>query len=147
MDEAELAAVERLRGVHAYDRGTRAGNWVAIWVFVALSLGVGGVAEAYLRGWQTIRLTPFLEVACGLAAVAGWAWIRAFNRTSYHVEDGSIQCVTAWPRRGWKLCVEEIETLQFEPSHGRWSLQLHLRGGARKRMVLTRSMTEALGLP
>ncbi len=136
-----------LTGEHTYERGARAGNWVAMWVFVMLPAVIVGVAEGYPRGWTTVQVTPALVCASVCGVLWGVVWIRSFNRTRYHVKDGAVECFTVWPRRSWKVWFEDVESVVFEASHGNWSLVLRLRTGGSRRIALTQSMRRALDLP
>lgn len=147
MDEATKKLLTDMTGEHTYDAHARAGNWVAIWVFVMLPAVVVGIAEAFLRGWDTVQATPALVGAAVCGAVWGGAWIRSFNLTRYRIASGAIECSTSWPRRSWKVWFEELESAVLEVSHRHWSLVLRQRSGGRKKVVLTRSMRVALGLP
>jgi hypothetical protein len=143
-EERDLLTV--LSGEHSYDRRARTGNWFALWVCVFVPALLVGIAEAHVQGSREIRLTPPLVLAAVLGGVAGATWISTFNRTYYRVDEYAVECVTVWPRRSWRTTIEEIEGALVEPSHGHWVLWLRLRGGLKRKIVLTRSMREKLGL-
>ena len=145
MDYRSLSLVKQLKGEHTRSLGDRCGNWFAIWVPLVLSVGLGGVAEAHLRGWETIRVTPFVGSVGVLALVASVPWIRSFNATRYLIKDGSISCLAPWPGKSWKVGTEDVEVAELEAVRGgHWVLVLRLREGGRKRIVLTKSMRECL---
>ena len=143
-DELRLLLNE-LGGEHTYDRGARLWNWFVIWVFLVLPVVVGAF-ESLLRGWKTIQLTPLFWFASACSVTIGVFWIRAFNQTHYRIENGVIECLRGWPRKSWKVFVEDVETINIEPFHGNWVLVLKLRSGGRRRIVLTKSMRAALHL-
>jgi hypothetical protein len=143
--DQERHLLTTLSGEHAYDRAARAGNWFALWIFVfGPAVGVG-IAEAHLRGAKDIQLTPSLVLAAVVGGIAGAIWVGTFNRTRYRIDEEGVECVTVWPRRSWKTFVAEVESTVLEPSHGHWVLWLRLRGGLKRKIVLTRSMREKLG--
>jgi hypothetical protein len=144
--DEERPLLTLLSGEHFYDRSARLGNWFALWVFVALPAVLVGIAVALLEGAKDIRLSPLLVLAAVMGAIAGAVWIITFNRTHYRVSDRAVERITVWPRRSWRVGVEDIENTVLEASHGHWILWLKLRGGLRRKIGLTRSMREKLSL-
>lgn len=135
-----------LRGEHTYDSKTRVGNYFSLRIFPWVGIILGGLTEAHYRGWLTLQLTIFLSILCGIFTIIGFVWIRSFNNTRYIFESGYIECVTIWPRRSWKVMIEEIETFRLDFNKGQWLLVLKLRLSGSKRVVLTKSMRHALYL-
>ena len=147
MDDAAGELWKTLDGEHRYDTRAKHGNWVVMWMPPVLSLAVAGGLEAHLRGWTLIRITPFLIGVCAAALVGTAIWVQSFNATHYRVDADSISCTPGWPRRAWRVWRAEVEDVILTQDHGHWILLLRVRSGAgRRRVVLTKSMRERLGL-
>jgi len=138
--------LKRLASVHQYDQGARAGNWAAMWLFVAVPMLAVSVLEARYRGWELLRWSTSIVIAGLVGALSGVLWIRAFNRTRYVVDGGSIERCSPWPRRSWRLSGEEIAEIAYERFRRNWRLVLTLRDGGRAVIVATATMRQKLGL-
>lgn len=147
MDETARIIIAAIAGEHTYDRRARAGNWFAMWVFITGAGLIAGLTEGYSRGWEELQVTPILLTACAFGAFLGALWIRSFNLTRFRIDEAAVECVTAWPRRSWKVWLDDVESAGLEPSRGEhWVVVLRLRAGGRRKLVLTRSMRQALEL-
>jgi len=148
MEDESRRLLFRLRGAHSVDSRGRVWNWCAIWLFSVVPGLFVGLGEAYVRGWETFQFTPLTYSACVLSGVVGGAYIRAFNRSHYVVENTSVSRVATWPLYSWIIATHEIQHATLVPGRGpNWVLVLRLRKGWRKKIVLTKSMREALGFP
>jgi hypothetical protein len=147
MDDEGTEIWAKLNGDHALDPSAQRANWIVMWMPPVLAFGLGGAVEGYLRGWRTIRLTPFVVLLCVVAMIGTALWVYSFNRTRYRIDSESLVCLPGWPRRGWRAWRADVETLALVHDHGHWIMVLSLRsGGQKRRLVLTKSMRERLEL-
>jgi hypothetical protein len=130
-----------LHGDHGYDRVTRIQGWLPIWI--ALILMILSAKDSLLGANRSI--SPYYAVGA-LALVAAFLWVRAFNRTRYHIGNDTFQCLAPWPRRSWRLGVEDVRSIRYLPSRAGWILALRLHAGRSRKILLTRSMSKALDL-
>lgn len=146
MTPEERQVLGRLRGTHQLDERERGANWLAIWLFVAGTMCVVGLLEAFARGTTDLGIT-FLTTSVGIGTgLASAAYIRAMNQSRYVVDETSISRVAGWPLRRWSIAAHEIRRLSVQPARRHWMLKLETAPGETKSLVLTRSMCRALDL-
>jgi hypothetical protein len=144
--EDHVQVLASLKGEHRRSRGDRAGNWFGALLLATVPVLCVALLEAALRSWPDVRWTPVLTGVSLVSAAGFAAWVSAFNRSWYRIDETSVECVAPWPRRSWRAYREQIAEARLHRFHGALVLDLRLKDGTKRRVPLTDSMATAIGL-